>query len=40
MAMSKRNEEHMKIYMERQSVGRQDRAEKEKVKKYVNCVRD
>ncbi|VEU33450.1 unnamed protein product [Pseudo-nitzschia multistriata] len=39
MAMSKRNEEHMKKFMERQLVGRQDRDQKEKEKRYVHYVR-
>ena len=39
MQMSKRNEEQMKIYVERQSKGRKYRAEKEKVKMYAHFVR-
>lgn len=39
MSMSKRNEEQMKKFLERQSAGRQERAQKEKVRAYANYVR-
>jgi hypothetical protein len=40
LPMSKRNEEQMKKFLERQTVGRQDRAKREEVKMYANCVRN
>jgi hypothetical protein len=40
LPMSKRNEEQMKKFLERQSVGRKDRAKREQVKMYANCARN
>ena len=40
LAMSKRNEEQMKKFLERQSVGREDRAKREQVKTYANYVKN
>ena len=37
--ISRRNEDQMKLFLERQSVGRKDRARKEQVKKFANSVR-
>jgi len=40
MRMSKRNEDHMKKYVERQSKGRKYKAEKDKIKMYANFARN
>mmetsp|Transcript_17042 Transcript_17042/g.35049 ORF Transcript_17042/g.35049 Transcript_17042/m.35049 type:complete len:652 (-) Transcript_17042:584-2539(-) len=40
MSIAKRNEELIKKFKERQLVGRQDRAEKEKIRKFVNYAWD
>jgi len=40
LPMSKRNEEQMKKFLERQSIGRKDRAKRDQVKMYANCARN
>jgi hypothetical protein len=39
LPMSKRNEEQMKKFLERQSIGRKDRAKRDQVKMYANSAR-